>query len=214
MLSLKVKDFLFKLDLNSSYHWTDLVYACLIMTNIVAYLFAATPMSIALNPEAEFAYGAGQINPIKALNPGLVYDANEIDYVKFLCGQGYDTKKLRSITADNSSCTQANNGTVWDLNLPSFALSMNTPTFFSRVFHRTVTNVGSATSKYKARVIAPPSLLNIIVEPEVLSFSFVGQKKSFTLRIEGRINVGIVSSSLVWDDGTSQVRSPIVVYSE
>ncbi|XP_027364352.1 cucumisin-like [Abrus precatorius] len=177
-----------------------------------ALMTTATPMSVALNPEAEFAYGAGQLNPIKGVNPGLVYDINEIDYVKFLCGQGYDTKKLRSITSDNSTCTQANNGTVWDLNLPSFALSTNTSIFFSAVFHRTVTNVGLATSRYKARVTTPPSLLSIKVEPEVLSFSSVGQKMSFSLTIEGIINVDVVSSSLIWDDGTAQVRSPVVVY--
>lgn len=39
----------------------------------------ATPMSPILNPEAEFAYGAGLINP------GLVYDISEADYIKFLC---------------------------------------------------------------------------------------------------------------------------------
>ncbi|KAJ1389150.1 Peptidase S8/S53 domain [Sesbania bispinosa] len=179
-----------------------------------ALMTTATPMSATLNPEAEFAYGAGQINPIKAVNPGLVYDSDEIDYVKFLCGQGYDTKKLQTITDDNSSCTSTNNGTAWDLNLPSFALSTNLSRSFSRIFHRTVTNVGSATSRYKARINAPPSLLNIKVEPDVLSFSSVGEKKSFTLRIEGRINVNIVSSSLVWDDGIFQVRSPIVVYAK
>ncbi|KAL2326647.1 hypothetical protein Fmac_025705 [Flemingia macrophylla] len=177
-----------------------------------ALMTTATPMSEALNPEAEFAYGAGQLDPIKAVNPGLVYDANEIDYVKFLCGQGYDVKKIRAITSDNSSCTQNNIGTVSDLNLPSFAVFVNTSTFFSRVFHRSVTNVGSTTSKYRARVTTPPSLLNFKVEPEVLSFSSMGQKKSFTLTIEGRINVAIVSSSLIWDDGTFQVRSPVVVY--
>ena len=45
---------------------------------------AATPMSSDLNPEAEFAYGAGQINPVKAVCPGLVYDISESDYVRFL----------------------------------------------------------------------------------------------------------------------------------
>jgi len=169
-------------------------------------------MSALLNPEAEFAYGAGQINPMKALNPGLVYDANESDYVNFLCGQGYDTKKLRTITNDHSSCTQPKNGMVWDLNLPSFALSMSTSTPFSHTFHRTVTNVGTNTSTYKARITAPPSLLKFKVEPDVISFSSVGQKKSFTLVIEGTLNAEIVSSSLIWDDGTFQVRSPIVVF--
>ncbi|MCI53678.1 cucumisin-like, partial [Trifolium medium] len=45
-------------------------------------------MSSALNPEAEFAYGAGLINPVKAANPGLVYDISEADYAEFLCGEG------------------------------------------------------------------------------------------------------------------------------
>lgn len=175
--------------------------------------FAATPISASLNPEAEFAYGAGQINPMKALNPGLVYDANEIDYVNFLCGEGYDTKKLRTITKDDSSCTQQpNNGMVLNLNLPSFALSMYTSTPFSSTFHRTVTNVGANASTYKARLNVPPSLLKLKVEPDVMSFSYVGQKKSFTLVIEGTLNVDTLSCSLIWDDGTFQVRSPIVVF--
>ncbi|KAF7831004.1 cucumisin-like [Senna tora] len=178
-----------------------------------AIMTTATPMSPSLNPEAEFAYGAGQINPVKAVNPGLVYDISELDYVRFLCGQGYDTKKLRIITEDNSRCNNTQTETVWDLNLPSFALKRNVSEFFfDVVFHRTVTNVGAAKSTYKARVIAPPSLLNIQVTPNVVSFSSLGEKKSFRLTIEGRINVKIASASLIWDDGTFQVRTPIVVY--
>ncbi|KAJ1389149.1 Peptidase S8/S53 domain [Sesbania bispinosa] len=177
-----------------------------------ALMTTATRMSATLNPEAEFAYGAGQIDPIKAVNPGLVYDVGEIDYVKFLCGQGYDTKKLRTITDDDSSCTPSNNGTAWDLNLPSFTLSTNGSRSFSRIFHRTVTHVGSTTSRYKAKITVPLSSISIKVEPDVLSFSSMGEKKSFTIRINGTINVGMVSSSLVWDDDIFQVRSPIVVY--
>ncbi|KAJ7964591.1 Cucumisin [Quillaja saponaria] len=172
----------------------------------------AVPMSAVANPEAEFAYGSGHINPIKALNPGLVYDSSEIDYVKFLCGQGYDTRLLQLVTGDNSSCSEANNGTVWDLNYPSFAVS----TFSSipitpRVFTRAVTNVGSTTSIYKAIVTAPTGL-EIKVNPSNLSFNSIGQKLSFELSVEGSIGSSIVSASLVWDDGSFQVRSPIVVF--
>ena len=60
----------------------------------VLCVFVATPMSAKKNPEAEFAYGAGNIDPVKAIDPGLVYDADEIDYVEFLCGQGYSTRAL------------------------------------------------------------------------------------------------------------------------
>ncbi|CAK8538235.1 unnamed protein product [Lathyrus sativus] len=176
-----------------------------------ALMTTATPMSSTLSPEAEFAYGVGQINPVKATNPGLVYDIRESDYANFLCGEGYTDKQLRVLTQDKSNCkVKANEKAVYNLNLPSFSLKMNL-TFLGHVYHRTVTNVGSATSTYKARVISP-SLLEIQVKPNVLSFTSIGQKKSFSLIIEGKINVEVMSASLIWDDGSHQVRSPIVVY--
>jgi len=53
---------------------------------------AATPMSRTLNLEAKFAYGSRLINPVKAENPGLVYDINEADYIKlFVTGTGVVT---------------------------------------------------------------------------------------------------------------------------
>ena len=33
-------------------------------------------------------YGAGQLSPATARDPGLVYDASEGDYVAMLCEQG------------------------------------------------------------------------------------------------------------------------------
>ncbi|GKU92024.1 hypothetical protein SLEP1_g5808 [Rubroshorea leprosula] len=39
--------------------------------------------------------GEGHINPAKAINPGLLYDAGEIDYIKFLCGIVYSGDKLK-----------------------------------------------------------------------------------------------------------------------
>ncbi|KAJ7965243.1 cucumisin-like [Quillaja saponaria] len=82
----------------------------------------------------------GHIDPIKAINPGLIYDG-EIDYIKFLCGQGYESSKLKKIIGNHISCSDVNIGTIWDLNYPSFAASTHTP-IVSRTFTRTVTNVG------------------------------------------------------------------------
>lgn len=169
-------------------------------------------MSVETNTDAEFAYGSGHINPVKAVTPGLVYDAGEADYVKFLCGIGYSNKSLRLVTGDNSSsCTETTNGTVWDLNYPSFALSTTSNTSVTRVFHRTVTNVGSPVSTYRAMWSAP-SALKILVEPSVLTFNSLGQNQSFVVTVEATINQTIVSGSLVWDDGLYQVRSPIVAF--
>ncbi|KAF3973914.1 hypothetical protein ACB098_06G157000 [Castanea mollissima] len=145
-----------------------------------ALMTTAIPMSPEESFGAEFAYGAGNINPRKSANPGLIYDIDALDYIAFLCGQGYSTKLLQAVTGDNSSCPK-------------------------------VTNVGTSTSTYKAKVSAPPGL-SIKVNPSVLSFTSLRQKLSFALTIEGTIDRQIVSASLIWDDGTFQVRSPIVVY--
>ena len=169
-------------------------------------------MSARKNPEAEFAYGAGNIDPVRAVHPGLVYDADEIDFVNFLCGEGYSVQNLRLVTGDHSVCSKATNGTVWDLNYPSFALSIPYKESIARTFKRSVTNVGLPVSTYKATVIGAPKGLKINVKPNILSFTSIGQKLSFVLKVNGRMVEDIVSASLVWDDGLHKVRSPIIVY--
>ncbi|KAJ4720886.1 cucumisin-like [Melia azedarach] len=148
----------------------------------------------------------GHINPIKAVNPGLIYDAGELDYLKFLCGQGYNATTLRNVTRDNSSCSKAINRTVWDLNYPSFSLSTESGKSAAQAFHRTVTNVGSPTSIYKLIVKTQPGL-KIQVQPRVLQFKSFGQKKSFVVRIGATFakkeNI-VISGYLVWDDGVHQ----------
>jgi len=195
-----------------------IMYSPIMITITIAYslpfgvLFAAVPMSAEKNVEAEFAYGAGNINPLKAPYPGLIYDMDELDYIKFLCGEDqYNTTLLQIVTGDNSTCSEATIGTVFNLNYPSFALSTSPSESISQVFNRTVTNVGSPSATYKA-IVTTPLGLTIKVNPNILSFTSLGQKRSFALTIEGTIDKSIVSASLVWDDDTFQVRSPIVVY--
>ncbi|ONK62169.1 uncharacterized protein A4U43_C07F1100 [Asparagus officinalis] len=176
-----------------------------------ALMTTAHRMNATSNEEMEFAYGAGQVNPVAAANPGLVYDADEADYVRMLCGQGYSTKNLQLVTGDNSSCTSTNNGTVWDLNYPSFALSVKTGIDFSATFNRTLTNVGSASSSYRA-TITSPSDLKVSIEPTTFSFKSLMEKKSFSLKVEGLTRESVLSASLLLSDGAYYVRSPIVVY--
>ncbi|XP_054796518.1 cucumisin-like [Prosopis cineraria] len=175
-----------------------------------ALMTTARTLSPKINRDAEFAYGAGQIDPVKAVNPGLVYDASEADFVRFLCGQGYTTRTLQLVTGDNSSCSKAAKAS--DLNYPSFALPTPPSNLtVSGSFKRTVTYVGSEKSTYKATVSGPPGL-KIQVNPSVLSFTSYGEKQSFVLSIEGSLEASIVSASLVWSDGMIPVRSPIVVF--
>ncbi|KAJ0771865.1 putative cucumisin [Helianthus annuus] len=171
----------------------------------------ATPMSPAKNSDAEFAYGSGQIDPSKAADPGLVYDAGEQDFVSFLCGQGYNATTLKIVTGDASTCSAATNTTVWNLNYPSFALSSQQPGSISQTFNRTVTNVGAADSSYQANVFAPSGLV-VKVNPSSLAFKAVGEKQSFVVTVNATIGTKALSGSLVWSNGVHNVTSPIVAF--
>ena len=173
-------------------------------------------MSGRINTDAEFAYGAGYLNPMKALRPGLVYDAGEVDYITFLCQRGYSTQHIRLITGVNtSSCSQLMEQTK-ELNYPTFVIPTLRNEAIYLNFSRTVTNVGSATSTYKALITQPRvSGLRIEVEPSVLHFEDYGQKLSFKVSVQAtiqKLDNSIVSGGLTWDDGVHQVRSPIVMH--
>ncbi|KAK8500937.1 hypothetical protein V6N12_003554 [Hibiscus sabdariffa] len=130
----------------------------------------------------------------------------------FKSDEGYGTRLLQQVTGDNTRCPEATNGTVPDLNYPSFSVFTSSSTTVNHVFNRTVTNVGSPTAIYRANASFPTGALKIRVSPNVLSFSSVGEKLSFEVIVEGKMDESMVSGSLVWDDGEHQVRSPVVVF--
>jgi hypothetical protein len=113
---------------------------------------AATPMNTTDNAGSnELKYGAGQLNPAKARDPGLVYDALEGDYIAMLCAQGYDASRLALITgsSDHTACPTPGGSTMAgpaarDLNYPTMAAHATTGHNFSVGFTRTATNVGGA----------------------------------------------------------------------
>ncbi|XP_058106321.1 cucumisin-like [Magnolia sinica] len=177
-----------------------------------ALMTTAYVMDARKNEDAEFAYGSGHINPMAAINPGLVYNATEQDYVEFLCNSGYNTTTLRIVTGDSSTCSGNSTGNAWDLNYPSFALSIPDGQSIRGTFHRTVTNVGSPNSTYYATVYAPS--FQVSVEPSVLSFTSMGETKSFTVKVSGGViaQQPIISGYIAWKDGVHVVRSPVVVY--
>ncbi|KAG9453061.1 hypothetical protein H6P81_005965 [Aristolochia fimbriata] len=176
-----------------------------------ALMTTAYPMKQSSNTDHEFAYGSGHINPVGAVNPGLVYDAGEMDYIAMLCSEGYDRKKLRLVTGDRSVCPKRKGSTVLDLNYPSFALSVSAGKPYSATFKRTVTNVGTPKSTYTATARAPSGAV-VAVEPDTLSFHSLGEKQSFVVKVFGKTQESVLSASLVWTDGVHRVTSPVVVY--
>ncbi|KAM1363545.1 hypothetical protein ACFX15_027906 [Malus domestica] len=159
-----------------------------------------------------FSYGSGHINPLKALNPGLVYETSKDDYIKLLCSI-LDESKVRLISGDKRPCpARTGKKSAKDLNYPSLAGKVVTQSSFSIQFQRTVKNVGHANSTYKAKTISKPGV-NIKVVPQVLSFKSLNEKKTFNVTVSGRDipSRTYVSASLVWTDGTHSVRSPILL---
>ncbi|XP_010273831.1 PREDICTED: subtilisin-like protease SBT1.5 [Nelumbo nucifera] len=164
-------------------------------------------------------FGAGHVDPQKAMEPGLVYDLTSYDYVNFLCNSNYTEKNIRAITRRNSDCNGARRaGHVGNLNYPSMSAVFQQygEKRMSTHFIRTVTNVGDPKSVYEAKV-KEPNGAKVTVQPEKLVFRRIGQKLSFMVRVEVRavkLSPGastVTSGSLTWEDGKHQVRSPIVV---
>ncbi|XP_034905825.1 subtilisin-like protease SBT4.14 [Populus alba] len=181
-----------------------------------AILTTAKPMSSRVNNDAEFAYGAGQVNPEKARNPGLVYDMDEMSYIQFLCHEGYNRSSLAVLVGSKSvNCSSLLPGIGYDaLNYPTMQLSVKNkqePTV--GVFIRTVTNVGPSPSIYKATIQAPKGV-DIVVKPISLSFSRSSQKRSFKVVVKAKPmrSSQMLSGSLVWKSNRHIVRSPIVIF--
>ncbi|KAJ7550842.1 hypothetical protein O6H91_07G121000 [Diphasiastrum complanatum] len=159
------------------------------------------------NIAGPFNYGAGQVNPNKAADPGLVYDASPIDYLLFLCGLNYTQTQLQTI-AGTFVCP-AVLPTTSDLNYPSITISNLTTKL---TITRTVTNVARK-STYIATIEAPVGI-SVSVYPSRLEFSKKGQQKTFqiTFTPNSPPSGSYIFGQLIWKDGHRHVvRSPFAV---
>ncbi|KAM3410040.1 hypothetical protein ACQJBY_002349 [Aegilops geniculata] len=124
-----------------------------------------------------YAMGAGHANPIKAIDPGLVYDLSFTEYAGYICALLGD-QGLATIARDPTlSCKMLPKIPEAQLNYPSMTVPLRTRPF---TVNRTVTNVGPINSVYTLKMEVPKSL-RVRVYPETLVFSKVGQKKTFSI---------------------------------
>ncbi|PKI54068.1 hypothetical protein CRG98_025562 [Punica granatum] len=181
-----------------------------------AIITTAKPMSRRMNSEGEFAFGAGQVNPTRALSPGLVYDMDEMNYIQFLCHEGYRGSSLSVLVGPTPiNCSSLLPGLGYDtLNYPTMQMSVTTDGQVG-VFRRTVTNVGPAQAVYNATIRGPKGV-SINVKPMSLSFSRAHQKRSFKVVVRaGPLRSSqMVSGSIIWKSPRHVVRSPVVIYGE
>lgn len=142
-----------------------------------------------------FGTGAGQVDVARVLDPGLVYDNAEEDYLKFIQGTGLDL----GIPDLGSTAPR-------DMNVASFALGALTG---KTEVTRTVTALTPGV--YRARADVPG--IKVTVTPSILSFSAAGEKRTFKVKFEntsaalGQFAMG----SLVWQGAGKNVASPIAV---
>ncbi|KAF5955730.1 hypothetical protein HYC85_008586 [Camellia sinensis] len=160
------------------------------------------------------AMGSGQIDPNKALDPGLVYDTPPQDYVNLMCYMNYTKKQILTITRSNRyNCSKPSP----DLNYPSFiAFYNNKSTTMVQTFQRTLTNVGDGMATYYAKVMAPTGS-KVRISPRMLIFNGKYDRKSYTLRIEYPVNkpgkvrerlrkeVDVIDGEIVEQEGYDQV---------
>lgn len=163
------------------------------------------------SPATPFGFGAGHVDPQKALSPGLVYDISTSDYVAFLCSLDYSAAHIRVITKmANVSCPPRSR--PGDLNYPSFSVVFRKKPRHVVRYRRELTNVGPAMAVYDVKVSGPASA-GVTVTPARLVFKKVGQKQRYYVTFEskasgagrGKPDFGWIS----WASDEHVVRSPV-----
>uniref|UniRef100_A0A803N1F0 Uncharacterized protein n=2 Tax=Chenopodium quinoa TaxID=63459 RepID=A0A803N1F0_CHEQI len=194
------------------------IKSALMTTAYTAYKNGKPIIDVATGlPSTPFDHGAGHVDPIAALDPGLVYDVTVNDYIDFLCALNYSSDQIKHTTSQESSCSSGKTYRVRDFNYPSLAVNLETASengddraVNSVKYTRTLTNVGSP-GIYKASMSVHNGSIKVRVEPESLSFNRMNEKKSFTVTVSAdSMPSGTTSfGHLTWSDGRHIVTSPI-----
>ena len=142
-------------------------------------------------------YGAGHVNPLAAIDPGLVYPANAGEYTKFLCGASW-------LSPDSSDCAD---GSISPSNLNLPTITTDVPG--AVVIKRRVRNVGKTAAVYSASASVPGFTAQ--VSPSTLSLAR-GEVGQFTLTLTSAgaaLDAGVFGS-MTWQDGVHTVTSPVL----
>ena len=158
--------------------------------------------------------GAGHIRPRLTLDPGLVYDAGERDYVDFLCAMNYSAGQIRSFVPDFVRCTRTLAGGPAGLNYPSFVVVFDNRTAI-RTLTRTLTKVSEEAKTYNVFVKAPKHV-KVTVTPTTLVFKEPNERKSYTVdfrnEARGNRNTGWEFGHISWENENHRVRSPVACH--
>lgn len=153
-----------------------------------------------------FDYGSGHVNPVAALDPGLIYDFDSTDVINFLCSTGAGAPELKNLTGEPLSCPKTPTPSH-DFNYPSIGVANMSGSLSVR---RTVTYYGQGPTVFSS-YIEYPAGVNLTVNPPQLMFSQAEEKLSFSIDFTPyqSTNGSFVFGSLTWSNGVHWVRSPI-----
>lgn len=175
-------------------------------------------------PSTPLDHGAGHVDPVSALDPGLIYDLTVDDYLGFLCALKYTPSQINLVARRNFTCDPKKTYSLTDFNYPSFSVSFasdaatggsgtsSAPKVVK--YTRTLTNVGLP-GTYKVTVTSEAPEVKISVEPEVLTFSKVNEKKSYSVTFTtGSVSLNTSRFARIeWSDGKHVVSSPVAISS-
>ncbi|BAF29685.2 subtilisin-like protease 4 [Oryza sativa Japonica Group] len=160
------------------------------------------------NIAGHFAVGAGHVSPSEAIDPGLIYDIDDAQYISYLCGLGYTDVQVEIIANQKDAC-KGSKITEAELNYPSVAVRASAGKL---VVNRTVTNVGEANSSYTVEIDMPREVMTS-VSPTKLEFTKMKEKKTFSLSLSWDISkTNHAEGSFKWVSEKHVVRSPIAIF--
>ncbi|GAU20694.1 hypothetical protein TSUD_231080 [Trifolium subterraneum] len=193
--------------------WSPAAIKSAIMTTASTLNLGGTPITDQrLLPADVFATGAGHVNPVKANDPGLVYDIQPEDYVPYLCGMGYSDREIEVIVQWKVKCSDVKSIPEAQLNYPSFSILLGSE---SQFYTRTLTNVGPVNATYRVELEVPLAL-GMSVNPSVVTFGEINEKISYSVDFlpqvkENRGNHTFAQGSLTWISDKHAIRIPISV---
>ncbi len=186
--------------------WSPMAVKSAMMTSASVLDTAGEPIQRGGVDATPLDFGAGEVVPGDAYNPGLVYDSSLVEWYAYACSIG----QLQLLSGGQAVCDNPAVPGIdpSDLNYPSIAIGdlagVQTVT-------RTVTNVSGAQATFTAELETPPGL-EVTVFPETLTLPADSEATyEVTFRqVDAPVNT-YTFGSLTWASGETEVRSPLAI---
>ncbi|CAL4954933.1 unnamed protein product [Urochloa decumbens] len=193
--------------------WSPAMIKSAIMTTATTVANDGNPIQDETGAEATpFSYGSGHVNPVAAMDPGLVYDTTLADYANFLCSLKPTRNPVQDVqgnlpvglpislpanlsdllllplfdaAGEPCACSRSSKGPYGrpeDLNYPSIAVPCLSGSGGSTTVRRRLKNVGDGPGKYRVTVTEPAGV-KVTVVPGELDFR-VGEEKEFAVTLD------------------------------